>query len=562
MLQAAVNPITVEVVRNGLAHIANEMATVLRKTSYNMMIYEVRDYCVGIVDPSGNILSQNFGALPIFLADLGPAIVDGVRMHGKDGFRPGDVLIMNHPYVCGQHLNNVVVYTPFFHQGELVAFLAVRAHWIDIGGTRVGFGFSGTREVYEEGLQFRSLKLYRGDEPNQDIFQIIKDNVRFAESCLGDLRAQIAACRVGDRGLGALVNRYGLETFLQAVKTIWSQSEALAREQVARIKPGNYEAEALFDSDGVNLDRPVPLKVRVEVASGEMTIDFSEISEQVAGSINSGESGAVAAARVAFKSLVAPYSPIDEGCFRALKIVIPEGKILSATPPAPVGNWSRTLPTVIDLILKALAPAMPERIGAGHKGDMGGYAFFGADPKTGRRFLCQTIMGGGWGGRAHEDGESATVSMCQGDVQNAPVELQEIYYPVVVEHQRLRDGSGGAGKFRGGLGIEISVRVLCDAFTNINVERQRTAPWGLFGGENGATAKALVKQSAEDPGAWLTKKPNYPLKKGGSVTFFTAGGGGYGPVKERSCELIERDRRLGYVSATEKVSRAIVDETK
>jgi N-methylhydantoinase B len=364
------------------------------------------------------------------------------------------------------------------------------------------------------------------------------------------LRAQIAACRVGDRGLAALVARYGVETFLQCVKSIWDQSEALARKHVARMKPGKYEAEALFDSDGVNLDRPVPLKVKVVIADGEMTIDFSEISEQVPGSINSGESGAVAAARVAFKSLVAPFSPIDEGCFRPLKIVIPEGKILSARPPSAVGNWSRTLPTVIDLILKALAPSMPAKIAAGHKGDMGGYAFFGTDPRTGRKFLCQTIMGGGWGGRAHEDGENATVSMCQGDVQNAPVEMQEIYYPVLVEHQRLREGSGGAGEFRGGLGIEVSVRVLCDAFTNINVERQRTAPWGLFGGGNGATAKVLVKQTADDPGSWLTKKPNYPLKKGGGVTFFTVGGGGYGPAKERRCELIERDRRLGYVSAT------------
>jgi N-methylhydantoinase B len=543
-----VNPITVEVVRNGLAHIANEMATVLRKTSYNMMIYEVRDYCVGIVDPDGNILAQNFGALPIFLADLGPAIVDGVRMHGRDGFQPGDVLIMNHPYVCGQHLNNVVIYTPFFHQGELVAFLAVRAHWIDIGGTRVGFGFSGTREVYEEGLQFRSLKLYRRDEPNQDILQIITDNVRFAESCLGDLRAQIAACRVGDRGLGELVSRYGLDMFLRCVKTIWRQSDALAREQVARIAPGVYEAEALFDSDGVTLDRPVPLKVRVEVAGSDMTIDFSEISDQVPGSINSGASGAVAAARVAFKSLVSPYAPIDEGCFRPLKVVIPEGKILSATPPAPVGNWSRTLPTVIDLILKALAPAIPGRVAAGHKGDMGGYAFFGVNPKSGRRFLCQTIMGGGWGGRAHEDGENATVSMCQGDVQNAPVELQEIYYPVLIERQQLREGSGGAGKFRGGLGLEICVRMLCDGFTNINIERQLTPPWGLFGGECGEKAKALAKQSPDDPGMWLTKKPNYPLKTGGSVTFFTAGGGGYGSPSERPRELIERDNRSGYTA--------------
>jgi len=197
-----------------------------------------------------------------------------------------------------------------------------------------------------------------------------------------------------------------------------------------------------------------------------------------------------------------------------------------------------------------LAPAMPKKIAAGHKGDMGGYAFFGVNPKTGRRFLCQTIMGGGWGGRPHEDGENGTVSMCQGDVQNAPVELQEIYYPVLIERQRLREGSGGTGKFRGGLGIEVSVRVLCDASTNINVERQRTAPWGLFGGECGEKAKALVKQSEDDPGVWLTKKPNYPLKQGGSVTFFTAGGGGYGAADERPREMIERDERLGYMKAT------------
>ena len=221
----------------------------------------------------------------------------------------------------------------FFIRASWWRFLAVRAHWIDIGGTRVGFGYSGTREIYEEGLQFRSLKLYRGEQPNQDLFQLISDNVRFADSCLGDLRAQIAACRVGDRGLAQLVSRYGLDVFSQCVRSIWDQSEALAREQVARIKSGKYVAEALFDSDGVDLNRPVPLKVKIEVAGGEMTIDFSEISDQVPGSINSGESGAVAAARVAFKSLVSPFSPIDEGCFRPLKVVIPAGKILSADAP-------------------------------------------------------------------------------------------------------------------------------------------------------------------------------------------------------------------------------------
>jgi N-methylhydantoinase B len=546
-LGAKVNPITLEVVRNALATTANEMATVLRKTSYNMMIYEVRDYCVGLVDPEGNILSQNFGALPIFLADLGPAILDGVKRYKEDGFAPGDVLIMNHPYVCGQHLNNVVIYTPFFYRGELVAFPAVRAHWVDVGGSRVGFGFSGTREVFEEGLQFRSLKLYQRGERNDDLFQIISDNVRFPESSLGDLRAQIAACRIGERRLGEIVERYGLEVFWDCVRAIWDQSEKLSRREIAKIPSGTYEAEALFDSDGIDLSRPVRLKVKVEIVGEEMTIDFSEISDQVTGSINSGESGAVAAARVAFKSLVSPFSSIDEGCFRPLRVVIPPGKLLSAMPPAGVGNWSRTLPTVVDLILTALASALPEKVPAAHKGDMGGYALHGIDPRTGRRFLCQSIMGGGWGGRPHEDGGNATVSVCQGDVQNAPVELQELYYPVLVEFHRLREGSGGAGKFRGGLGIEIALRLLCDGHANINIERTLYPPWGIFGGESGEPARALVRQGPEDPGSWITKAPNYPVKRGGVVTFFTAGGGGYGSPAERSPALIERDQRQGYL---------------
>jgi N-methylhydantoinase B len=542
-----VNPITLEVVRSSLTTMANEMATVLRKTSYNMMIYEVRDYCVGIVDVDGNILAQNFGALPIFLADLGPAILDGVQMYGKDGFEPGDVLIMNHPYVCGQHLNNVVIYTPFFYHGRVLAFPAVRAHWADIGGRRVGFGFSGTSEVYEEGLQLRSFRLYRGGEPNQELFQIISDNVRFPDSCLGDLRAQIAACRIGERRLTELLDRYGIEHFWNCVKTIWNQSELLARKAIAEIPAGVYRSEALFDSDGSNLKRPVPLKVQVQVSGDEMTIDFSEISDQVPGAINSGYSGAVAAARVAFKSVVSPTTPIDEGCFRPLKVVIPPGKILSANPPAAVGNWSRTLPTVVDLILTALASALPNKIPAAHMGFMGAYAFHGTDPRTGKRFLCQTVLGGGWGGRLHEDGVNATVSVCQCDVRNTPIELQEINYPLIVEFQRLHEGSGGAGKYRGGLGIEVAVRLDCDGYTNINIERTLCPPWGIFGGRSGEPACAFVREDCNDPGRWITKAPNLPLKRGGTVTFFTGGGGGYGSPDERPPVLIEEDLRQRYV---------------
>jgi N-methylhydantoinase B len=534
------NPITVEVIRSALTTIANEMATVLRKTSYNMMIHEVRDYCVGLLDLDGNILAQNFGALPIFLADLGPAILDGVKKYGQDGFEPGDVLIMNHPYVCGQHLNNVVIYTPIFFQNKLVAFPGVRAHWVDVGGSRLGFGFSGTKEIFEEGLQFRSLKLYRAGTEDRDLFQIIGDNVRFPESVLGDLRAQISACRIGERRLSELLNRYGPEVFWQAVKTIWDQSELLSRKEILKIPSGVYEAAAQFDSDGIELDRRVPLRVKVEVSGDEMTIDFSGMSDQVQGAINSGISGAIAAARVAFKSLVSPISPIDEGCFRPLHVIIPPGKLLSAESPAAVGNWSRTLPTVVDLILTALSAAIPDQIPAAHMGYLGAYAFHGIDPRTKKRFLCQGVLGGGWGGRPHEDGENATVSVCQGDVQSTPVELQELKHPVLIECERLREGSGGRGKYRGGLGLEFKLRLLCDGFANINVERTHTPPWGLFGGEDAEPGETLVQQNDNDPGTRVKKKPNYPVKQGGVVTFLTPGGGGYAGQAAR------RRRRTGF----------------
>jgi N-methylhydantoinase B len=525
---------------------ANEMATVLRKTSYNMMIHEVRDYCVGILDADGNILAQNFGALPIFLADLGPAILDGVRKYGQDDFEPGDVLIMNHPYVCGQHLNNVVIYTPFFYQGNLIAFPSVRAHWVDIGGRRLGFGFSGTTEVFEEGLQLRSFKIHRAGIENRELLQIISDNVRFPESVLGDLRAQIAACRVGERRLNELLNRYGAKVFWDCVRTIWDHSEMLARKEIQKIPSGVYEATAQFDSDGSELGRRVPLRVKVEVSDDEITIDFSGMSDQVRGAINSGFSGAIAAARVAFKSLVSPITPIDEGCFRPVNVIIPPGKLLSAEPPAAVGNWSRTLPTVVDLILTALSSAIPDRIPAAHMGYMGAYAFHGNDPRTGKRFLCQGVLGGGWGGRPHEDGENATVSVCQGDVQNTPIELQELNHPILIECERLREGSGGTGKYRGGLGLEFKLRPLCDGFANINVERTHTPPWGLFGGKDGEPGKTLVQQDNDDPGEWVIKRPNYRVKKGGAVTFFTPGGGGYGPPEQRSPHFASTDRKLGY----------------
>jgi len=543
----AVDPITTEIIRCALKAAANEMSAVLKKTAYNMMIYEVQDYCVSIVDHEGRTMSQNEGALPIFLADLGVAVQDGVEIYGLNNIRPGDVFLVNHPEICGQHLNNMVVYTPFFWDSKLLCFLAVRAHWIDVGGGSTGFGSSMTRDVYEEGLQIRSVKIYNKGTPNTEVLRLIEDNIRFPESSLGDLRAQIACCRTGEERLEQICRKYGGMRFQEAVQLIWDQTDKLVRAAVRAIPDGAYEASSFLDDDGRDFTKTIPIKVKVEVRGDELTIDYSEVSNQVAGFINCGASGGMAAARVAFKALTSPHREVNEGSFRALKVILPPGKLLSALRPAPIGGWSLSLPTVLDTIFRALAPVLPENIPAAHKGDMGGYAIFGTHPRTGRRFVCQNIIGGGWGGRPFEDGESAAVSMCQGDVKNTPIELQELYYPLLYECHRLRPDSGGAGKFRGGVGVEVKVKPLHDLYVSRNTDRIKCPPWGLLGGQEGKTNQTLVQRNGKEetlPG----KFSHFVVERGETMTFLTAGGGGYGDSSRRDPLAVKRDVALGYVS--------------
>jgi N-methylhydantoinase B len=455
---------------------------------------------------------------------------------------------MNAPYVCGQHLNNVVIYTPCFVDGELIAFPGVRAHWLDVGGRRVGFGSVETTEIYEEGLQLRSIKVFRAGKLDENIWQIIADNVRFPESCLGDLRAQLAACRLGERRLSELFRRYGRETVKNCIEEMWNQSEKLARLAVAAIPDGEYKAESFLDNDGQELDKPVPVHVTVRVHGDEMTVDFSDVADQVKGPINCGISGGIAAARVAFKALTLPSHPVDEGCFRPLHVILPPGKFLSAQPPAALGLWSIPLPTVIDTVLAAFASAVPDKIPAAHKGEMGGFALYGTDESTGRRFVCLNMMGGGWGGRPGGDGPSAVVSICQGDVRNTPIELLESRYPLFFDKFSLRQDSGGAGRFRGGLGIELAVRSHYPALVNFNLERTKCAPWGLWGGQPGAVCQARVQSTQDSAWASVKKQTRYPISPESRVVFLTAGGGGWGDALERNPEAVASDVRQGYIS--------------
>ncbi|WJR69120.1 hydantoinase B/oxoprolinase family protein [Neorhizobium sp. CSC1952] len=540
------DPITVEVVRNAIVAYGDEMAEALCKSAYNMMIYEVRDYCCGLIDTQGRMISQNRGGLPIFLADLGIAVEDGIKKYGLKGFDEGDVLVMNHGHICGQHLNNVVVYAPCFHDGELIGFAANRAHWVDIGGGRQGFGSNATTDIFSEGLQMRSLKIYKAGELNDTLYQIIQDNIRYPDASLGDLRAQIASCQIGAKRYSELVARYGRDVVESCVETIWDHADKAVRQVIERIPDGTYSAESYLDNDGRDLATPLKIAVKVIVSGSTITVDFHGMHPQVNGPLNAGRSGGIAAARVAFKALTSPELDVNEGCFRALNVDLPDGTILSARPPAALGQWSIALPTVIDTILKALAPAVPELIPAAHKGDMGGCSFFGFYD-DGSRFLLMNIFGGGWGGRPHEDGESAAVSVCQGDVRNTPVELQEIKYPFIIERHALRPDSGGAGEHRGGLGIELTYRCLRACRGNINFDRTVTPPWGLHGGKTGEISIAIIER-ADGTQQKVHKATDVQFKPGDRITFLTAGGGGYGDPRNRSRTDLEEDIANGLVS--------------
>jgi N-methylhydantoinase B len=541
----SIDVVTLEVIRNVLPAIANEMSHVLRRTSYNMMIYEVRDYCCSILDIDGRLLAQNTGGVSHFVADLGVVIRDGVARYGAGGFAPGDVVITNHQRVAGQHLNNIVIYTPCFAAGELFAFAATRAHWIDVGGLSTGFSAVNASDPWMEGLQLDQIKLLNAGRLDDTAWRIIRDNIRHPESSMGDLKSQMAACRLAERRLDEIVHRYGRGVVELAIEVVFDQAEARCRAVVDRLPDGVYEAESLFGGHPLD-DGPVVIKAIVTISGSDMTIDLTQCSPERRQPINA---RTLAAPLIAYKAITLPRDPVNEGAFRALAVRIQEGNYMMARFPAPMASWGRTLPSVVDTILSALAPILPERIPAAHLGVLGGtIVFFGVDPATGRRFVTQSIEGGGWGGRPYEDGESASVSVCQGDVHNAPVEKMELRWPIVVNRRALRPDSGGAGRFRGGLGLDVEVEgLVTGSWTLGDTGRHRYPPWGVLGGGPGLPSDSLLRL----PNETMFKQVDlvrHEVPPGTTARIVTAGGGGWGDPLARDPARVAADVREEYVS--------------
>lgn len=552
LLAPDVDPVTVEIVRYALGSITDQIEKNITRTAYTPLIYEYKDFAVGILDPEAKVIAQGRGSLPIFVANaLGIAVRDGLEIYGRDRMAPGDVIITNHAGTMGQHLNNVVMYTPIYYgaaSDDLIGFMAVLMHWMDVGGGIVGSCFkTDTTDVFQEGIQFRTVKLYAAGKLVEEIQRMIEYNTRFPKFVLGDISAQLAGCYLGRDLMLELVEKYGVETVRAAIDVFWKQTEMVAREAIAEIAEGEYSARSFLDDDGVHAGQTIPLEIKVRAQGGELTIDYSGIADELGGPLNAGyNGGAVAGARIACKYLFTPGEPGNDGAFRPLKVVIPPGKFLSAGPTAPIGGSGYTLPTVVDTIFRALADAVPERVNAGHHGTYGIHMFHGRHPDTGELFQHLESGLGGWGASARADGASPYRSLVHGDMLDTPAELLEALYPLRMLRAELRPDSGGAGAFRGGLGATKVFEALAPCKVTVYFERTKCPPWGLRGGKEGQHGYVEVYRGGKLLRRFL--KGDAALLAGDHVYIVTGGGGGFGPPFERSIERVRDDVIDGYVS--------------
>ena len=541
-----IDPITLEVIRHGLVSITNQIDANIKRTAFSPYIYEYNDFAVGLTGADGQLVAQCTGGMPPFVADsVGMAVRDGLSIYGRARLHYGDVVLCNHAAVQGQHLNNTVMYTPIYagpERAALIGFFAINVHWIDIGGIQ-----SGSTDIFMEGLQLRSIKLWSRGEPIEEVYRIIENNTRMPLELLGDIPAQLAGCLLGRDLTAELANKYGIPTFDRAVELVLDQSEAAARAFIAAMPDGAYTTETYLDNDRSG-DQPVPIKVKVIVAGDELTVDYSDLAEQAKGPINSGYfGGGQTTARVAFKYLMGADEMANEGTFRPIKLVLPQGKLLSAGPTAPMFMYPTPFPTVIDAVIKALEKALPQRVPGGHFGTHSGVRFYGRRP-DGSFFDSHDSGHGGWGACATHDGAGPFRTMAHGDTRIIPLELQETLLPFRIEEFSLREDCAGAGRFRGGLGFRKKYRMLAPCNLGTNLDRTLCPPWGVQGGKEAKPGRFTIVKAGSDRQQSVDKESAYPLAPGDVVCVETGGGGGYGPPAERSLDLIQRDLDAGYIS--------------
>lgn len=540
------DPITTEIIRCALNSAADEMNVTLIRSAYTPVIYEMKDCSVALLDERHHVLGQSSG-LPIFLGNLEVVTRYTEDRYGREVWRADDVWVLNDAYIGGTHLHDMTVYGPVFLDHELIGFATCRAHWLDVGGKNAGATTNST-DIFQEGLRVGGIKVVEAGALREDVADLLARNSRLPYPARGDLLAQIACVRTGQLRLAAIVEKFGLETVRAARDEIFSQTERFEVGVVAAIADGVYEAAGCIDNDGVD-EEPKWVRVRVTVAGEDITVDLSDSDDTARGPVNCGAAQAVSVARVAYKLLVNPNSPVDGGAFRHLHVIVREGSMLAAAEPAPVEWYFTPLGLLIDLIVKALAPVLPEQAAAASYGDSMVFGITGSDPRSGGPFYHFEPTVGGWGAWAGSDGQDALINNVNGSLKDMAIEVIETKYPVYLEHYGFRTDSGGPGEWRGGTGVERRYVLQCDrASLLLWFERSKTPAWGLLGGHAGRPPEVIVNEGRSDQRS-LLKVEGAPLVRGDTVTSRTGGGGGYGDPSRRRPEHVAWDVRNGFVSA-------------
>jgi len=559
-----IDPFTLEVVKDSLLATGDEMFIALAKTSMSPIIYEVLDYASGLTDNKGQLLTQGNGVTG-FIGMLSYMVKQTIEKYdNQNDLNPGDIIIINDPYNGGgSHLSDVGLVMPIFYEDELIAFSANKAHWTEVGGKDPGSFTNDSVDIFQEGLQFTSLKLFNKGKINEELVEIIKSNVRFPDLSLGDMWAQVAALKTGERRVRELCEQHATNTIKSAISYHLKNGETISRKELSKLPKGTYKSEGFVESDGIG-NGPFPIQVEVNITEDEFICDFRGSSVQVPGPVNCSFTGLASAVRTIFLAITNPEQDVNDGVFNPLKILVDEGSIMSAERPAPTSNYFETMLACTDLIWKALASYIPSKLAAAHLLSVCSVTLSGNHQETNEPFLIVEPSVGGWGGAEGQDGASGQFCILDGETYNVPVEVAETRYGVIIDEYSLRTGVEGAGEFTGGKGVTRSYRALTNnQAATITFGRHQFPLWGINGGHNGSTNRFFIDKNDKSSDGPYGVYPRYPLNKNDVLRLETATGGGYGNPLNRPPEKVLMDVKNEYYSIEDAKSiyGIIIDST-
>ncbi|MBI3089365.1 MAG: hydantoinase B/oxoprolinase family protein [Candidatus Tectomicrobia bacterium] len=541
------DPLTLAVIKGGLEQVAEEMDLTLRRCAFSPVISESCDMANGIYTAhDGEVIVQGPKGLPVFVAIMQFAVKVVMEEAGAGGLAPGDIFILNDPASGGSHLNDMKLVRPVFHDGKLFAMLANTAHWIDLGGNVPGnFGVRAS-EIFQEGFRLTPVKIYAAGVLNEALLETILANTRVPQWCYGDLQAQVNALLVGERRLGVLIERYGADLLQAAIAELRRRAEQQMRAAIADIPDGTYRFSDGLDNDGVE-DRPLTIVLALEVRGNEMSLDFTGTSPQAQGTVNVSLSTAISSAYVAIKH-VFPHVPLNGGCFAPITFTIPPGSLLHPGEASAAGGYNETAMRIIDVVLGALGQAVPKQVPAACFSTLNAILISGRHARRGR-YVMFSFTGGGNGAAATLDGLTHC-NAAVGMARSQPWEIIEHLYPVLYHQVALRVDSAGAGRQRGGFGAIYRYELRDGpAVASILGDRSRRGPFGVHGGQPGATSRVrfLRRGGVYEPPLG-TKDEHIALQAGDIIELQTPGGGGYGDPRQRSRAAITRDLARGYLT--------------